>query len=109
MTIVKFDLKLKSILSDGYKCNQPKDMSGEYVPLAEYQELRVRYQELADSSNDAIQSLVKQRSKLQELIQRMVKVGEDLFSDPELSPNWHWKDYLIDLDKLVVDCREVLK
>ncbi len=77
----------------------------EYVPLVEYQELQAQYQALAD--NSAINSLINQRYQM--LIQRVVKVGEKLFNDPELSPNWHWKDYLMDLDKLVVDCREVLK
>jgi len=68
-----------------------RDAGGEYVPLAEYQELSMKV------------------DKLETLILRVIKVGEDLFSDPELSSNWHWKDYLMDLDKLVVDCQEVLK
>jgi len=106
MTIVKFTQHSGYMY---YYTDWDGNMSGEYVPLAEYQELRSQYQGLADSSNDAIQSLVKQRSELQALIQRVIKVGDDLFSDPELNPNWHWKDYLMELDKLVVDCREALK
>ena len=96
--------------------------SNEYVPLTEYQELLSMHRELSDGSTKAIISLSEQRSELKALMQslakesyelkglirRLVKIGNELFDDPELSPNWHWKDYLMDLDKLVVDCKEAL-
>ena len=70
----------------------------EDVSLAEYQDPKTH-----------IESLAKESYELKGLIRRVINVGNELFSDPELSPNWHWKDYLMDLDKLVVDCREALK
>lgn len=73
MTIVRFTQH------PGYTHYYDNDMSGEYVPLAEYQALKAQYRELGDSSNDAIQSLVKQRSKLQSLIQRVNEIGPNLF------------------------------
>ncbi len=103
--ITRFELYQDKLYTNADRGN----LSGEYVPLAEYQELQAQYQELADNSAAGIKSLVSQRYQLQMLIRRVIKIGNELFGDPELSPNWHWKDYLMDLDKLVVDCREALK
>lgn len=101
-TIVKF----RYHQTDGYRCLTSGDMSGEYVPLAEYQALAVQYRELGDSSNDAIQSLVKQRSQLQALIQRVNELGLNIFDLV-----W-FDDYQTDtspkLKQLLADCQEVL-
>ena len=73
-----------------YYCNQAGDNSGEYVSLAEYQELNQQYQELADGSKVSILSLVEQRSQLRELLKRWNEyqwLFEDmnLYTSPELT------------------------
>ena len=67
-----------------------EDFSGEYVSLAEYQELNQQYQELADGSKVSILSLVEQRSQLRELLKRWNEyqwLFEDmnLYTSPELT------------------------
>lgn len=108
MTIVKFTQHSDYTY---YYTDWDGDMSGEYVPLAEYQALQAQYRELGDSSNDAIQSLVKQRSKLKALIQRVVEIG------PNLSDSLRWSVRLLgategykspELDQLLLDCQEVV-
>jgi len=95
---------------NGWTCDKSPSMSGEYVPLAEYQELRGQYQELADNSNDAIQSLVKQRSKLQALIQRVVELSPDLYDEEEFTPNPFLSPFVYvqspELKQLLADCKE---
>ncbi len=60
----------------GYHAIGPNEnVSGEYVPLAEYQKLKAQYQELADDSAEGIKSLVSQRYQLQMLIRRVIDSG----------------------------------
>lgn len=122
----------------GYRCNQSGDQSGEYVPLAEYQALERDYDKIAALARSFVDTLKERESSWNQtaettqrvgeivahsltdeveklradnaaLARRVIQVSEQLFSDPDLSPNWHWKDYLMDLDKLAVDCRQVLE
>lgn len=48
--------------------------------------------------------------KLHQLIERVVRVAPVVFDEAiKDDKNWHWKDHLMNLDKLIVDCREALK
>jgi len=113
-----------------YYTNWDGDMSGEYVPLAEYQDainlinelgekdvqnhlkiekLQAQYRELGDSSNNAIQSLVKQRSELHALIQRVLDIEEDLNDDQVWNTFYGYVAAKSDeLEQLLKDCQEVL-
>ena len=90
MTIIEF-------YKDGeyrYGCEQPGDMSGEYVPLAEYQALKTH-----------MESLAKESYQLKGLIRRVIDIGPDLLDDTEVPYNPTFKSIL---EQLFKDCQEAI-
>lgn len=56
-----------------------------------------------------IATLQAENERLRLLVKRTIDAGSQLFSDPGLDKNWHWKGYLLELDRIVVAGREALK
>ena len=88
MTIVKFTQH-----SGYYHTDWDGDMSGEYVPLADYQALKTH-----------MESLAKESYELKGLIRRVIYIG------PEIYDNWDdvegWKSDR--LTYLLKDCQEAV-
>ncbi len=77
-----------------YGCEQLGDMSGEYVPLSEYQALKTH-----------MESLAKESYELKGLIQRVVEMGWSLVD--ELGEAG-WNAQSPELIQLLQDCQEAL-
>ena len=105
MKVVKFDFYGMRSNYNLYKCNQAGDNSGEYVPLAEYQELE---RMIALDTTSQIEL-----SKLRTLLKRWNEIAPDLFNDELFNTNplmLEWTPTKSDdLTQLIQDTDEVLK
>ena len=108
MKVVKFMNALLSEVHQNsmlYGTADKDDNSGEYVSLAEYQELNQQYQELADNSKISILSLVEQRSQLRELLKRWNEIAPELFNTYGIIRNRYKTP---ELTQLIQDTQEVV-
>lgn len=107
-TIVKFTLALGHIPVYRYWSDTPNDASGDYVSLAEYQEVINLVNELGEKD---VQNRL-QVDKLKALIQRVNEIG------PKLTDSLKWSVKLLGateghksskLIQLLEDCQNALK
>lgn len=64
---------------------------------------------ISERRHEMVTDLQAENERLRLLVKRTIDAGSQLFSDPGLDKNWHWKGYLLELDQIVVAGREALK
>lgn len=108
-TIIKFTYPLGCF--DGYKCDRRGDLSGEYVPVAEYIELQATLLQEQDKLSQALSNglnpyLQTETAALRALIQRVVEIGPKL---TDIALDGVESGTSPELTQLLKDCEAVVK